>query len=539
MRCRHIPVLSFALALCTLSAPPLAAQCETEQVYASDADPNDQFGHAVALTGDVLLVGAPAHAPQSAGAAYIIRRQPSGDWAPEQLLVPTGLAPSSQFGFSVAASADVCVVGAPTDPTASFDAGAAYVYRYDVGMGAWLPDATLFSFDRDPLDEFGHSVAIDDAGELITVGAWHDSDNGTKSGSVHVYRWSGSSWDHEAKLIGSDVTIEDKFGEACDVSGDVIVVGARGDDESATTGGAVYVYRNTAGVWSEETKLISSDAVNFDRLGQAVAIDGDVVVAGAYFDDDAGTSSGATFVFRRDTMTGTWSEEQKLTPAGLGPGDQLGFAVSIDGDLIAVSAPNDDDAADNTGAVYFFRHALGVWTEEAKLVPKDGGVNDSFGQSLSLDGTRFVAGASLDDDQFTNAGAAYIYEDIDLFTLIAPAGYGTPGVTGIPALSGSGPLTPGSSLTLTLHAAAPSAASFVVLGTREARIPLKGGVLLPAPDVVVGPLVTDVDGSWTLTTSMPSLPPGLRITLHAWTSDVGCPAGMSASNALRLTPPSR
>lgn len=525
--------LIVAIAVALGLAPHAPGQCETAQLYASDADPADEFGHAVAVAGDVVVVGAPRHAPGAAGAAYVSRRQPGGAWVEEQLLAPAGLAPGSEFGTSVAVDGDVCVVGAPRDPTAAFDAGAAYVYRWD--GAAWQLEATLFSFDRDPLDEFGHAVAID--GDVIVVGAWHDPDEGTKSGSAHVYRWDGAAWQHEAKLIGSDVTIEDKFGESCDVSGDVLAIGARGDDESATTGGAVYVYRRVGGAWIEETKLVHADAVNFDRLGQAVAVDGDVVVAGAYFDDDAGVNSGAAFVFVRDPQSGTWSELQKLSPVDLEIGDQLGFSVDLDGDLAAVAARRDDDSADNAGAVYLFRDVGGTWIEEAKLVAKDGADDDRFGQAVALDAGRLIVGAPADDDQGFDAGAAYLFEDVDLFTLIAPLGNGLAGVGGVPALTGLGALSPGAPLDLALHDAAPASVSWLALGTRELRAPLKGGVLVPAPDVVLGPLATDADGAWALSASLPALPGGVTVTLQAWTSDAAAPAGLSASTALRLSPP--
>ena len=150
-----------------------------------------------------------------------------------------------------------------------------------------------------------------------------------------------------------------------------------------------------------------------------------------------------------------------------------------------------------------------------------------------------IVGVPSDDDQANNAGAAYLYEDVDLFATIAPLGNGLAGVQGVPALTGAGSLAPGAVLTLALHDGAPAASSWLVGGTREARLAWKGGVLVPAVDAVVGPLPTDAAGDWTLEASMPALFPGTRVTLQAWTLDAAAPAGWSASTALRLTPAGR
>lgn len=123
----------------------------------------------------------------------------------------------------------------------------------------------------------------------------------------------------------------------------------------------------------EEQKINATDADNADRFGHSVDIDGDVAVIGAPDDDGEDTNAGAAYVFRR--THGAWVQEQKLT-AGTDASafDQFGWDVAVERDLIAVGAPNDDEAAgagSDSGAVYLFEWNGAVWVEIEKLLPTD------------------------------------------------------------------------------------------------------------------------------------------------------------------------
>ena len=102
------------------------------------------------------------------------------------------------------------------------------------------------------------------------------------------------------KVTASDAEAADRFGESVAVSGDIAVVGADGDDDAGIAAGAAYVLsRNMGGPdnWGEVKKLIASDAADYDFLGQAVAVSGDIALVGAPNDDDAGESSGSAYVY--------------------------------------------------------------------------------------------------------------------------------------------------------------------------------------------------------------------------------------------------
>ena len=78
-----------------------------------------------------------------------------------------------------------------------------------------------------------------------------------------------------------------------------------------------------------------------DDFGGFVAVDGDVLLSGAWLDDDRGTDSGSAYVFVRNG--GTWTEEAKLTASDAASGDFLGISVSLSGNTAVVGAFFDDD----------------------------------------------------------------------------------------------------------------------------------------------------------------------------------------------------
>ena len=136
-----------------------------------------------------------------------------------------------------------------------------------------------------------------------------------------------------AKLTASDAAENDYFGFDVAIDGNTIVVGARGKNSDT---GAVYIFRTDDGsaTYGQVAKLTASDATNSDYFGRSVAIDGDTVVVGAYYDDDGGSASGSAYVFRTSDGGATYGQVAKLTAADAAAYDEFGVSVAIDGDTI-------------------------------------------------------------------------------------------------------------------------------------------------------------------------------------------------------------
>ena len=217
---------------------------------------------------------------------------------------------------------------------------------------------------------------------------------------------------HGALFTASDSTAGDLLGSAVGAHGAQVIVGAFGHDHAGvqTTGGA-WIRENVPGLgWVETAKLVPADLATQDQFGFAVAITEGRAIVGSKFDDDLGSDSGSAYIFERQP-DGTWLEVQKLIASDGLAGHEFGAAVSIDGDYAVVGAPDGRNGTVSSGTAYLFeRQPSGTWVEVQKLLQNDPGNNDDFGFSVSIDGTRVVVGAYLDDDSGFASGSAYVFE---------------------------------------------------------------------------------------------------------------------------------
>ena len=385
------------------------------KLTASDGAGFDLFGAAVAADGDVAVVGAywDDDAGEKSGSAYVYERNAGGigTWRQVQKLTASDASVGDTFGQAVAVDGDVAVVGAPEDDDAGNSSGSAYVFERNAGgTNAWSQVIKLTASDAGEAHFFGRSVAV--AGDVIVVGAWGwDS----YSGAAYVFERNAggtNAWGQVAKLVAEDITLDARFGCAVGVDGDVAVIGAYQDDDQGYAAGAMYVFeRNVGGTnaWGQVQKIIAWDGVPNQYFGYAVAVAGDVAVAGAYGDDTAGGEAGAAYVFERNIGgTNAWGQVRKLTASDAGAGDQFGISLAVDGDVIVAGANQDDTSAADTGSAYVFeRHAGGTntWGQTRKLLASDATTNDWLGWSVAVAGDFAVAGAPGDSGM---TGAAYI-----------------------------------------------------------------------------------------------------------------------------------
>jgi PKD repeat protein/uncharacterized membrane protein len=278
----------------------------------------------------------------------------------------------------------------------------------------WIEQRKFAPVGLEAGDDFGQAVVL--LSDTLVIGAWGDDDNGVQSGSVYIFyrdQGGGDNWGLVTKLLASDGAANDRFGWSLSLSGDVLVVGAPGKDSYA---GAAYIYYRDQGGpdnWGEVTKTVAPDSAAWDRFGQAVALEGDVLVAGAWGDDDNGAESGSAYILYRDQGgPDNWGLHMKLNPTDGALDDQFGVSVALAGDTLVIGAWNDNDYGGNSGSAYIFYRDHGgadTWGQVVKVNPNDGSANDQFGSALSLDGRVLVVGAWTDDDDGLDSGSAYIF----------------------------------------------------------------------------------------------------------------------------------
>ena len=394
-------------------------QCQVHEwvkLIAPDAVAVGWFGYAVAVDGEILVVG--AHQDDDfgayAGSAYVYRFNGT-DWAYEAKLTASDASRADFFGQAVAVSGDVILVGSRKEKDGADYAGAAYVYRFD--GAAWFEEAKLVPSDITEWEHFGWSVSLD--GDVGVVGVPFDTDAGGWFGSAYVYRFNGTDWTQEAKLTASDVAEYQGFGLSVSVSGDTILVGAVSTVEPSSMAfdgpGSAYLFQFNGSEWVEQTKLISTTSTVHDGFGGRVSLDGRVAVIGASndgdTDDDVYNGSGAAYMYRFDGPA--WAEQVKLTASDATTNSHFGGGVSVSDD-VAVIVGSRVDQGQVTRLAYVKRWDGAFWIEEATLAASDGGAGDwfGFGFSIAVGGDVAAVGAPGDDDAGSNAGAVYIFRGL-------------------------------------------------------------------------------------------------------------------------------
>lgn len=313
----------------------------TQEDTLAAANNDDAFGVAVGVAGDTAVVGSSSDSSRipSSGAAFVFVRN-GAQWTEQDVLKASNPGNGDSFGSSVAIDGDFVVVGARGEDSDSTgvdgsqtdnfetaaDSGAAYVFSRDAGD--WSEVAYLKS--PETIRGGAFAWAVDVFGATVVVGAPGGDDG---HGEAHVFSDSVTTWRYEETLNSPNLGADDVFGQSVGIDRINIVVGAGGEDGSATgvrivtpgatydddlpDSGAAYVFVNENGGWTPRfyTKARNADRSDYfggqrGSLGNAVAISGDTVVVGAPGEDsnaiDVGgnggdnsvPASGAAYIFR-------------------------------------------------------------------------------------------------------------------------------------------------------------------------------------------------------------------------------------------------
>jgi len=427
--------------------PPFAFQA---YLKASNTDASDNFGRRVALDANTLVIGAPDedsagigvnsglesdNTESGSGAVYVFV-QNNGAWSLQAYIKASNAELGDAFGSSVAISGNTLVVGAPNE------------------------DSSVTTVIQSPSP----------ANETAT------GNGALESGSVYVFTRSGTTWSQQAYLKASNAGAADSFGSSVAIHGDTVVVGAPGEDghlltgstspppdntttgDSASASGAAYVFTRSGTTWSQQAYIKASNVGANDTFGTSVAISVDTLTVGAPGEDGGGVGittgspdetttgnaaggSGAVYIFTRSGTT--WSQQAYVKASNTGGGDAFGTSMGIDNDTVVVGAPGEgsngtgvnpgpaaeaDNTATASGAVYVFSRVGTTWSQQAYIKASNTEAGDTFGTSLSINGTTLVVGAPGEDSSLTtvlqgspsnlttgdgapDAGAAYAFQN--------------------------------------------------------------------------------------------------------------------------------
>jgi photosystem II stability/assembly factor-like uncharacterized protein len=382
----------------------------------------DLYGTSVAISGDIMVVGAPgddgpSNTVLNCGAAYVYKLFGS-NWQLKQIIRASNLGADDNFGSSVSIDGNRIIIGSPNEqgPTDSLtSSGAAYVFITTDGGNTWTQEAILRASDLSNSSIFGTSVSISNV--TVAIGAPGESAIASGSGAAYVFIHNGVSWVQQQKLKASNAGANDFFGKSVSISGDLLVSGAPSEDGSLDTlpsSGASYAFKRSAGVWAEKQILRASNADPLDSFGERVVINNSTIAVGAIGEDgptNTTNQSGAVYIYVTTDGGNTWSQQQLIRASNTEAGDLFGSDVALYNDYLVVGAPGEDgiaNAISNAGAMYFYSRSGLVWTEQEIKRPSGLEANDVLGYSVAIYGTSAIAGAIGDDgaSNLTSASGA-------------------------------------------------------------------------------------------------------------------------------------
>lgn len=369
---------------------------------ASNAEAEDSFGLAVAASGDFVAIGAPAedgstaegndNKALAAGAVYAFRRS-GATWTQTQMFRGSVVDAYRNFGTALSMDGDVLVVGAPHQGGFTPSPGSVYVFRWSAATSRWVEQQRITASDPHATDRYGAAVAV--SGDRIAVAAsGHDNGvSGADTGLVYMYRWDGTRWAEEARVRQPSPQNGDQLGGIVALDGDTLVAsrGASNDvfvrsgavwsrqaslprgfvaidgdqlaigqtydasgngqpgDQSAPNAGAVRAYQRSGTTWSEVAYLKASPPQANAQLGTGVSILGNVIVTAA-------SGTGAVHTFQR--VGGSWVAIAAQTPSGITANAGLGIGIALTRVGAVVAAPYDfgpGGTSAESGTAWFFR----------------------------------------------------------------------------------------------------------------------------------------------------------------------------------------
>lgn len=425
------------------------------------------FGSAVAIDGrgETLAIGVPLESSGArgienyagdadeplAGAVYVFARHGTGAWVHQAYIKASNAGREHYFGRAVALSSngDILAVGAPGEDSAGRGVGADQSNRDAPGAGAvyvfarsgqnWSQQAYLKASNAEGFLEFGHAVALDASGSILSVGSPFEDSSATgvdgdqddndawASGAAYVFSRDGDSWRQDAYIKAGNARAHDRFGWSLALSGNgrTLAVGATGQagggsgvdsdplDDHLLDAGAAYVFVREGNSWMQQAFIKASNPGINSLFGEAVTLDasGSTLAVGAPYEasgatgidgdqhDTSSPGAGAAYVFGR--VGAAWAQQAYLKPSNTTRYHIFGtsLALSGSGDSLAIGAPGEEGGAvgingnenmpgvPGAGAVYVFGLDGAAWSQRAYVKASNTDTvdeSDYFGDAVAM-----------------------------------------------------------------------------------------------------------------------------------------------------------
>lgn len=395
----------FTFILLLASIFTIQAQWIQEGENVEGENPEDRLGNSTSMSSNGLIFAAGASTNDGNGenSGHVrVYENIDGVWQQmgEDIDGETG---GDIFGISseLNASGTRIVIGASMTGTGGDGSGYAKVYEYD--NGEWLQlGSTIHG-----TGSFGYTISISADGTTVAVGAMRNDINGFFSGQARVFKFINNEWIQ----LGQDLNGEESnnyFGRSVAINdnGTILAVGANRYDGNNNNDGRVRVYELIDEVWTQVGQDIVGESEN-DHSGQSVRLNnsGTIVAIGADGNSENGYESGQVRVFKINNDV--WTQIGQDID-GSSEGDRLGWDIDLNGEgnFLIVGAPSSDDLFMNAGKALVFENQNNTWVQIGDIL-NGNNEGDSYGESVCINdlGDKIAVSGSND---LNNSTAGYI-----------------------------------------------------------------------------------------------------------------------------------
>ena len=321
-------LLTVALLCLTVSAAESSGQCLVTPIPVGDGTTFD-FNSPVDLDGDIAVIVDRSDQPFGTLLGSVeVRRFVGSIWVKEATLSAFNGVRENIFGTRVAVSGNVIAVGAPAwgEPTIP---GVAFIFRYNITTMVWEEEAILTNPSAAIERGFGSTLALD--GDVVAITGVTVNGLGEDIFAAHIFRYNPVTlaWEFEqAVTIDEEPIVASWFpNNWMALDGDVLIAG-----EPTVTfpgKGAARIYRFDGVTWNLDVNISSptTTSVNSDFFGLGVDILGDMAVIGAPYDSDIPSvgTVGAVYVYEYDGAN--WNFTQKVVQENSGLTEGHGFST--------------------------------------------------------------------------------------------------------------------------------------------------------------------------------------------------------------------
>ena len=398
-----------------------------------DGSSSEQLGYSVSSSSDgtIIAIGAPNN--NSNTGCVRIYQYSGGSWSQLGSDI-IGEATGDKSGWRVSLSSDgtIVAIGAYYNDGGGTSSGHVRIYKWsgsDWTSGSWEKKGS--DIDGEAADQSGYSVSLSSDGTIVAIGAPYNSGGAYRSGCVRIYKWSGSDWTSgDWNQKGDDIDGEassNRSGWSVSLSSDgtIVAIGAKDNSDNGSSSGHVRIYEWsgsdwTSGNWNQKGSDIDGEASG-DNSGISVSLssDGTIVAIGAHFNDGNGSNSGHVRIYK---WNGSEWEQKGSDIDGEAIDDNSGKTVSLssDGTTVAIGSTGNDENGTNTGHVRIYEWSgsdwtSGDWNQRGSDIDGEntaGGIHGfSRSVSLSSDGSIvFIGSSSHIVDGNSQSGQVIIYK---------------------------------------------------------------------------------------------------------------------------------